>query len=100
MAEHYSYRTKSMERMIKRRKRMAAAFIGLAAVLIVVIIILVIVNASGKSSETDSDKNISGSTVDEESGKKSDDAGYINDGVYIETVSVGGMDYNTAVKDV
>lgn len=97
MAEQYSYRTKSMERMIKRRKRMAAAFIGLAAVLIVALIILVIINISGKSTESG---NNTPDGTNTESGKKSDDAGYINDGVYIETVSVGGLDYNTAVEDV
>ena len=97
MAEQYSYRTRSMERMIKRRKRMAAAFIGLAAVLIAAVIIFVIINIQGKSSEGDNIASNDGNTVSDNS---SDDAGYINDGVYIETVSVGGLDYNTAVKDV
>lgn len=97
MAEQYSYRTRSMERMIKRRKRMAAVIIGLAAVLIAAVIIFVIINIQGKSSEGDNLASNDGNTVSDNS---SDDAGYINDGVYIETVSVGGLDYNTAVKDV
>lgn len=100
MTEPYSYRARSMERMMKRRRRRAAAIIGGAVVLIAAVTVFILINVLGKGA--DGNKNNSG---DSETNKTAsddheDNAGYINDGVYIETVSVGGMDYNTAVGDV
>lgn len=92
MSEQYSYRTRSMERMIRRRRRttiIVATVVSIIAILLIVGLIMKLVN--GKSSDGEEMTNGESTHVDE---------GYIDDKVYVETMSVGGMDYDTAVENV
>lgn len=95
MSEQYSYRTRSMERIMRRRRR-TKIIAGIVIAIIAVILILVFAIKMFTQKSSDGEKLAGGSN-----GENAEvDAGYIDDEVYIETMSVGGMDYDTAIENV
>lgn len=91
MAEEYSYRTRSMQRMIKRRKRMKALTIALVSALVLVIAVVLIIKFSSGKKEDENDNKVNTQTEQEHK-----EEGKIKSGVMIETVDVSKMDYDTA----
>lgn len=88
----YSYRQRSRERKLRKRHRI---FVGAG----VLVCLLVIVGGFFliKNLGTDNDEETDAQSTP---AVQVDDSGVIVDDVYIESVSVGGMDYESAVKAV
>ncbi len=91
MSEEYSYRIRSKERRQReKRRRIIMAAAALIILVVVLIIVFVIKGSDDKGKNIDPNKPITAEEID----------GKIKDGVYIGSISVGGMDYEEALAAI
>ena len=86
----YSYRKRSMERKMRKRRRLIITGIAVAAVLLIAIVIFIIVKVGANESRGTNDDPFATPVRD----------GSIKEGVYIENIAVGGMKYEEARQEV
>jgi len=92
MAEENSYRTRGMQRMIERRKRIKTIVIAVVAILAVILTVVLVLKFSSGKDEKNNENKDSVQTEQEEHKEE----GLIKEGVFIESVDVSKMDYDTA----
>ena len=90
MATEYSYRKRSRQRKLRRKRRMIILSVC-AVLLIALIIVICAVCFRNKSKNTENMDNITTEIKENEK---------IKDGVFIQSVAVGGKNYNEALQVV
>ncbi len=90
MATEYSYRKRSRERKLRRKRRLIILS-ACAALLIAVIIVICVIHSKSGSKDTE---NTDGITTEIKESEK------IEDGVFIQSVAVGGKNYAEALQAV
>lgn len=90
MTTEYSYRKRSRQRKLRRKRRMVILSVC-AVLLIALIIVICAVCFRNKSKNTDNTDNITTEIKENEK---------IKDGVFIQSVAVGGKNYNEALQVV
>ncbi len=86
----YSYRKRSMERKLRRKRRLTIIGIAIAALLVIAAVIFIIVKAAANESQGTNDDPFATPVR----------KGSIKEGVYIENIAVGGMKYDEAKAEV
>lgn len=86
----YSYRKRSMERKLRKKRRLTVIGIALAALLVIAAVVILIVKVFANDSTGTNDDPFATPVR----------KGSIEDGVYIENIAVGGMKYDEAAAEV